>query len=38
MRHFKKIVEDINRLKKLKKEHSKIVKKFGMACSYPGTF
>ena len=37
--HFKKIVEDINLLKKLKKEpHSKIVKKFGMACSYPGTF
>ena len=37
--YFKKIVEDINLLKKLKKEpHSKIVKKFGMACSYPGTF
>jgi ADP-ribosylglycohydrolase len=37
--YFKNIVEDINRVKKLKnKPHSQTVKKLGMACSYPGTF
>jgi len=37
--YFKKIVEDINRVKRLKaKPHSQTVKKLGMACSYPGTF
>ena len=37
--YFKNIIEDINKVKKLKtKPHSQIVKKLGMACSYPGTF
>ena len=37
--YFKDIVKDIERVKKLKKKpHSLIVKKLGMACSYPGTF
>ena len=37
--YFNKIVKDIISLKKLKKQpHSKMVKKLGMACSYPGTF
>jgi ADP-ribosylglycohydrolase len=37
--YFKKIDEDINKVKKLKaKPHSQTVKKLGMACSYPGTF
>jgi len=32
-------VEDIKKVKKLKsKPHAKVVKKLGMACSYPGTF
>ena len=36
---FKNIVEDINKVKRLKnKPHSQTVKKLGMACSYPGTF
>jgi hypothetical protein len=37
--YFKDIVEDIKKVKKLKsKPHSLVVKKLGMACSYPGTF
>ena len=37
--YFKNIVEDINKVKRLKnKPHSETVKKLGMACSYPGTF
>ncbi len=37
--YFKNIIEDINKVKRLKtKTHSQIVKKLGMACSYPGTF
>ena len=37
--YFKNVVKDIEKIKKLKtKPHSVIVKKLGMACSYPGTF
>ncbi len=37
--NFKIIINDIIKIKKLKsKSHSFIVKKLGMACSYPGTF
>ena len=37
--YFKNIVADIYKVKRLKsKPHSVIVKKLGMACSYPGTF
>ena len=37
--YFKDIVKDIKKVKSLKNEpHSAIVKKLGMACSYPGTF
>ncbi len=37
--YFKGIVEDIKKVKKLKsKPHLIVVKKLGMACSYPGTF
>ena len=37
--YFKNIIEDIKKVKKLKsKPHSLVVKKLGMACSYPGTF
>jgi len=37
--YFKSIVEDIKKVKKLKsKPHPIVVKKLGMACSYPGTF
>ena len=37
--YFKNVAEDILKVRKLKKiEHSKAVKKLGMACSYPGTF
>ena len=37
--YFKSIVEDIKKVKRLKsKPHAKVVKKLGMACSYPGTF
>tara|TARA_B100000945_G_scaffold315747_1_gene315437 strand:- start:3 stop:950 length:948 start_codon:yes stop_codon:yes gene_type:complete len=37
--YFKSIVRDIKKIKKLKKKpHILIVKKLGMACSYPGTF
>ena len=38
-KYFKSVVEGIEKVKKLKtKPHSFIVKKLGMACSYPGTF
>ena len=37
--YFKNIVHDIRKVKRLKsKPHSLLVKKLGMACSYPGTF
>ncbi len=37
--YFKSIVKDMEKVKKLKnKSHSLVVKKLGMACSYPGTF
>ena len=37
--YFKNIVIKINKIKRLKKKpHTQIVKKLGMACSYPGTF
>ena len=37
--YFKSVVKDIKIVKSLKtKPHSQIVKKLGMACSYPGTF
>ena len=37
--YFKNIIEDIDKVKRLKlKPHSITVKKLGMACSYPGTF
>jgi len=37
--YFKIIVKNINKVKKLKKKpHPLVVKKLGMACSYPGTF
>jgi ADP-ribosylglycohydrolase len=37
--YFKNIIEDINKVKKLKnRPHSQTVRKLGMACSYPGTF
>ena len=37
--YFKNIVKDIEKVKRLKKKsHSLVVKKLGMACSYPGTF
>ena len=37
--YFKSIVEDIKKVKKLRsKPHPIVVKKLGMACSYPGTF
>ena len=37
--YFKSVVEDIKKVKKLKsKPHPLMVKKLGMACSYPGTF
>ncbi len=37
--YFKSVVEDIKRVKRLKsKPHPIVVKKLGMACSYPGTF
>ena len=37
--YFKSVVVDIQKVKKLKsKPHSLLVKKLGMACSYPGTF
>ena len=37
--YFKSVVEAIKKVKRLKsKPHSIVVKKLGMACSYPGTF
>jgi len=37
--YFKNIVKGIEKVKKLKKKpHSLVVRKLGMACSYPGTF
>jgi ADP-ribosylglycohydrolase len=37
--YFKSVVEDIKKVKRLKsKPHPTVVKKLGMACSYPGTF
>ena len=37
--YFKSIVDDIKKIKRLKsKSHPIMVKKLGMACSYPGTF
>jgi len=37
--YFKSIVEDIKKVKRLKsRPHAIVVKKLGMACSYPGTF
>ena len=37
--YFKRVVEDIKKVKRLKsKPHPLVVKKLGMACSYPGTF
>ena len=37
--YFKSVVEDIKKVKKLKsKPHPLVVKRLGMACSYPGTF
>ncbi len=37
--YFKSVVNDIQKVKRLKsKPHSLLVKKLGMACSYPGTF
>ena len=37
--YFKTVIKGIKRAKKLKKKpHSLVVKKLGMACSYPGTF
>jgi len=37
--YFKSVIEDIKKVKKLKsKPHPIVVKKLGMACSYPGTF
>ena len=37
--YFKSVVDDIKKVKRLKKKpHPLIVKKLGMACSYPGTF
>jgi hypothetical protein len=37
--YFKGVVDDIKKVKRLKsKPHAIAVKKFGMACSYPGTF
>ena len=37
--YFKNVVNEIKIVKKFKSQpHSKLVKKLGMACSYPGTF
>ena len=37
--YFKSVAEDIKKVKRLKsKPHPLVVKKLGMACSYPGTF
>ena len=37
--YFKSVIENIKKVKKLKnKPHNVVVRKFGKACSYPGTF
>ena len=37
--YFKNVIDNIKKVKKLKnKPHNVVVKKFGKACSYPGTF
>jgi len=37
--YFKDVIENIKKVKKVKnKPHNIVVKKFGKACSYPGTF
>ena len=37
--YFKSVTQDIRKVRRFKNvEHSKAVKKLGMACSYPGTF
>ena len=37
--YFKNVIENIKKVKKVKnKPHNIVVKKFGKACSYPGTF
>ena len=37
--YFRDVIENIKKVKKLKnKPHNIVVKKFGKACSYPGTF
>jgi len=37
--YFKNVIENIKKIKKVKnKPHNTVVKKFGKACSYPGTF
>ena len=38
-RHFKDVIINIKKVLRLKKyNHTKVVKQFGKACSYPGTF
>ena len=38
-RYFKDVINSTNKVLKLKREnHTKVVRKFGKACSYPGTF
>ena len=38
-RYFKEVIANIKKVLRLKKHnHTKVVKKFGKACSYPGTF
>jgi hypothetical protein len=38
-RYFKEVILNIKKVLRLKKQnHTKVVKKFGKACSYPGTF
>ena len=38
-RYFREVVNNIKKVIRLKKHnHIKVVKKFGKACSYPGTF
>ena len=38
-RYFKDVIKNIKKILRLKKQnHTKVVQKFGKACSYPGTF
>ena len=38
-KYFNYVIENIKKVKKIKsKPHNFVVKKFGKACSYPGTF